>query len=82
MSSIIKEIEWRDAKKDGGPSDMYAPILYCTTNNKLGTFKNTVGYHGTVGIYGGDVIAAHSDWKWLSEKYSVKYWTYQSEILP
>ena len=75
MNSVIKEIEWRDAK-DGGPSDMYAPILYCTTNNKLGTFKNTVGY------YGGDVSTAHSDWEWLSNKYSVKYWTYQSEILP
>lgn len=80
MDVVTREIEWRDASE--GPSDMNEPILYCTKNNKLGTFKNTVGYHSTVGYYGGDVITAHSDWKRLSEKYSVKYWTYQSEILP
>ena len=74
MSVVTKEIKWMDAKEC--PSDMNEPILYCTKNNKLGTFKNTVGY------YGGDVSTAHSDWEWLSEKYSVKYWTYQSEILP
>ena len=45
-------------------------------NNKLGTFKNTVG------CYGGDMSTAYNAWERLFEKYSVKYWVYQNEILP
>ena len=74
MSVVTREIEWRDASE--GPSNMNEPILYCTKNNKLGTFKNTVG------CYGGDMSTAYNAWERLFEKYSVKYWVYQNEILP
>ena len=43
-------------------------ILYCTTNNKLGVFKD-------------GKVKDKKDWEWLVDKYSIKYWTTQSEII-
>lgn len=49
-----------------GPGSTEQSILYCTRNGKLGVFKEL----------------GNGDWKWLCEKYGIKYWTYQNEIVP
>ena len=43
-------------------------IIYCTANNKLGTFKE-------------GKVKDRRDWEWLVDKYSIKYWTTQEEII-
>lgn len=47
------------------------PVLYCTTNGKLGVFKNTR-----------EGIGPNSRWKFLKEKYNVVWWVYQYSIVP
>lgn len=49
------------------PNDGYAPILYVSANNKLGTLKNT-----------GETL---EKWGWYVRKYNIKWWIYQDEIL-
>ena len=46
--------------------------------NKLCTLKDTVGW------YGGkpDESPHFSNWEWYREKYHIRYWIYQSEVLP
>ena len=68
--------DWVDASI--APDDWYAPILYVSANNKLCTLKDTVGW------YGGkpDESPHFSNWEWYREKYHIKYWIYQSEVLP
>lgn len=41
-------------------------IVCLTTNNKVMTFK---------------VRRVERDWKWLCEKYSIKYWCFLSELI-
>lgn len=54
-------------KADICPEEFYA-ILYCTTNGRLGVFKE-------------GKVKDKRDWKWLVEKYSIEYWTTQYEII-
>lgn len=72
MSKTVT-FEWKDA--DIAPDDFELPVVYCTGNNKIASFKNTYG------MYNGDESTKHSNWNWLREKYNVKYWVYQKDLL-
>lgn len=64
--------EWRMANDT--PRDIEEPILCLTDNGKLMTFKNTktLIYPNTV----------ESGFGHLVEKYKIKLWVYQKELLP
>lgn len=64
--------EWRMANDT--PRDIEEPILCLTNNGKLITFKNTktIIYPNTV----------ESGFGHLVEKYKIKLWVYQKELLP
>lgn len=68
-----KGIRWRPAET--APDDIFAPVLYCTSNGKLGTLNDTKG-----SVFGNP--EPHSRWKRLAEKYSIRHWVYANEILP
>lgn len=64
-----KKFTWKSFEET--PSDVHEPILYMTVNNKLGVFKNTEqGMH-----------PESSSLDRLKEKYNVKYWVYQKELV-
>lgn len=71
---IAKILKWRESQEE--PSDINAPVLYCTANGKLGVFKDTKT------CLGGDTSEMFSDWKGRVRKYNIKYWVYSSEITP
>ena len=64
--------EWRMATEI--PRDIEEPILCLTDNGKLMTFKNTktIIYPNTT----------KSGFLNLAEKYKIKLWVYQKELLP
>lgn len=64
--------EWRMANDT--PRDIEEPILCLTDNGKLMTFKNTktLIWPNTV----------ESGFGHLVEKYKIKLWVYQKELLP
>lgn len=64
--------EWKIANET--PRDIEEPILCLTHNGKLLTFKNTktIIHPNTV----------ESGFGHLVEKYSIKLWVYQKELLP
>lgn len=64
--------EWRIANET--PKDIEEPILCLTHNGKLLTFKNTktiISPNTVKSVFG-----------YLVEKYSIKLWVYQKELLP
>lgn len=69
---IVRILNWRESQEE--PSDINAPVLYCTAKSKLGVLKNTLCY------INGDTSKPFSGWKKLVEKYNIKYWTYSNEI--
>lgn len=71
-NTLLLKMVWRNAEVYY-PTDIERPILYCTKNNKLGVFKDTATL-----LYGKPC----SHWDWLKEKYSIKCWLYQDEIIP
>lgn len=64
--------EWRMASET--PRDIEEPILCLTENGKLITFKNTKTL-----IQPNKVESGFGN---LVEKYKIKLWTYQKELLP
>jgi len=66
MNNSISTINWQNA-------DIYIPeesnegIIYCTVNNKIGTFND---------------IKNINHWNFLKDKYHIKWWCYQWKILP
>lgn len=64
--------EWRMATEI--PRDIEEPILCLTDNFKLMTFKNTktIIYPNTT----------KSGFGHLAEKYKIRFWVYQKELLP
>ena len=72
------EFEWKTA--DIIPGDYESPVLCMTNNGKLMTLKNTMSHivdHTQESGY-----RCCSNWKWLVEKYNIRYWVWQSELLP
>lgn len=64
---------WNDA--DIVPDNFELPVVYCTKNNKISSFVHTYG------MYGGDENTKHSNWEWVKEKYNIKYWVYQKDLI-
>lgn len=71
-NTILLKIVWNNAEVYT-PQKIELPIIYCTGNGKIGVFKDT-----STTLYG----KACSHWEWLKEKYNIKWWCYQCEILP
>ena len=67
--SLTKEIVWNTVNDI--PKYIEEPILCCTDNGKLMTFKNTK-YPNTI----------ESGFGHLAEKYKIRFWVYQKELLP
>ena len=61
---------WNSASLE--PTAIDEPILAWTNNDKLLVFKNTKSF-----INGNP----YSNWKWLSDKYNIKFWVYQFEVI-
>lgn len=69
---MIAQFEWHDASWE--PADIDEPVLAWTNNDKLVVFKNTKSYLcGNPNPY--------SNWKWLRDKYNIKFWAYQTEVM-
>ena len=66
------KIRWTD--KNDVPI-MEKPLLVLTENGKLMTLKHSMG------CYGGDWSKPFSDWKNFVEKYKIKSWVYQEELI-
>lgn len=67
-NTIYSKLIWQNAEVFR-PIILDEPILYCTTNGKLGTLKN---------IRSG----VNSHWDFLKEKYHIAWWVYQYTITP
>lgn len=57
------------------PMNIDLPILAWTNNDKLVVFKNSKSY------LNGDVEHPFSNWKWMVDKYNIKFWAYQYEVI-
>ena len=71
------EFEWKSP--DIIPGDYQSPILCMTGNRKLMTLKDTMGM--TVDHTQKSGYRYGSNWSWYVEKYNIKYWCYQSELV-
>ena len=69
---MVAKFEWKSVSYE--PGNINVPILAWTKNNKLMVFKDTKSY-----ICGNP--NPYSNWKWLAEKYNIKFWAYQSEVI-
>lgn len=67
---MTANFNWNPASWE--PMNIDLPILAWTNNDKLVVFKNTKSY-----MYGQLV----SDFKRLVDKYNIKFWAYQYEVI-
>jgi hypothetical protein len=67
---MTARFNWNPASWE--PMNIDLPILAWTNNDKLVVFKNTKSY-----MYGKPV----SDFKRLVEKYNIKFWVYQVNVI-
>lgn len=65
---------WKDASCP--PEEIEEPIVCCTTNNKILTFKETIKRYSL-----NDNIVVESSWEWIKEKYNIKKWVYQRDLI-
>lgn len=72
MNNIISFI-WFNSSNE--PIHIDKPVVCVTEKNKLLTFNNTESH-----IYGDP--NPYSNWKWICEKYRIKYWAYQENLIP
>jgi len=70
---MISHFEWNNESLE--PENIDEPILVCTKNNKLIAFKDTMSYKN------GDLSKPISVWKWMVDKYKIKFWVYQSVVI-
>jgi len=70
---MIAHFEWNPASCE--PMDFNSPILAWTNNDKLVVFKDTKTW------LNGDTKNPFSNWKWLREKYNIKFWVYQNAVI-
>ena len=70
---MTAHFNWNPASWE--PGDIEAPILAWTNNDKLVVFKDTKTW------LNGDTKNPFSNWKWLSEKYNIKFWVYQTAVI-
>jgi hypothetical protein len=69
-STNTVNLTWRPSKN--GPEDIDEPVLCLTSSKKLIVLRDTW-----------TVITNRKvpNWGWLSEKYSIEWWTYTKEII-
>ena len=70
----LNEIKFLWHGAGDNPYDMEKPVLVQTKEDKLIAFNNTMSYKN------GDLSKPISIWKWMVDKYKIKYWCYQSAI--
>ena len=70
---MTAHFNWNDTNLE--PENIEEPILVCTKNNKLIAFKDTMSYKN------GDLSKPISVWKWMVDKYKIKFWVYQYEVI-
>ena len=66
------EFEWKETSIE---PIMDKPVVYLTNNNKIGSFKHTMT------CFGGDWTKPFSGWNHLVDKYKIKYWCFQEELI-
>ena len=64
---------WNPSSEE--PTNIEAAVLVWTENNKLMTFKDTKT------CLGGDIKNPFSGWNNLVDKYHIKYWVYQINVM-
>ena len=69
------EFQWQDASCP--PEEINEPIVCCTNNNKILTFKDTIKSYNKDGN-----IVTESGWDRIREKYRIRLWAYQRELIP
>lgn len=63
---FTKEVTWRNnAAIPFGDNGGSADVLYLTEKGRAGVIKK----------------ASMRDWRWLTDKYHIKYWTYLNELI-
>lgn len=70
---MIAHFNWKPASRE--PMIIDLPILSWTNNDKLVVFKDTKTW------LNGDTKNPFSNWKWMVEKYKIKFWAYQYEVI-
>jgi hypothetical protein len=75
MDTLGNRVSFTWNKASVPPEDYTLPVLCQTYNGKLLVFKDTMTY------LGGKVENKCSHWDHLSEKYNIRYWVYQKELI-
>ncbi len=70
---MTSDFIWNNATRE--PANIDAPILVWTNNDKLVVFKDTKT------CLNGDTKHPISNWKYMVDKYNIKYWVYQSFVI-
>ena len=70
---MTAHFNWNPASWE--PMNIDLPILAWTNNDKLVVFKDTKTW------LNGDTKNPFSNWKWLCEKYNIKFWVYQNVVI-
>jgi len=70
---MTAHFNWNPASWE--PMNIDLPILAWTNNDKLVVFKDTKTW------LNGDTKNPISNWKWLREKYNIKFWVYQTAVI-
>ena len=70
---MTAHFNWNPASWE--PMNIDLPILALTNNDKLVVFKNSKSW------LNGDVQHPFSNWKWMVDKYNIKFWAYQYEVI-
>ena len=70
---MTAHFNWNPASWE--PMNIDSPILAWTNNDKLVVLKDTKTW------LNGDVKNPFSNWKWLREKYNIKFWVYQTAVI-
>ena len=70
---MTAHFNWNPASWE--PMNIDLPILAWTSNDKLVVFKDTKTW------LNGDTKNPFSNWKWLCEKYNIKFWVYQNAVI-
>jgi len=70
---MTAHFNWNPASWE--PMNIDLPILVWTNNDKLVVFKDTKTW------LNGDTKNPFSNWKWMVDKYNIKFWVYQTAVI-
>lgn len=75
----IVTFSWFDASNE--PIHIDKPIICCTNKDKLMTLKDTIGRTCGPIVDGKMTYKEYSNWSWIRDKYNIKYWAYQENLI-